>query len=59
MSKPVESPRNSFDAARIISKALDNLYGVDKIRAVRWALESRGYQYPVSIHYGPDKKEIT
>lgn len=52
IKKPVESPRNAFDAAKIIHKALSNLYGYDQERAIRWALEANGYAYPVCIQYG-------
>lgn len=50
--KPVESPHNPFDAARLISKALRYMYGEDRARAVRWALETEGYAYPIRIQGG-------
>jgi hypothetical protein len=50
--KPVESPRNTFDAAKLIHKALENLDGDAKLRAVRWALESRGYYSDITLKLG-------
>lgn len=50
--KPVEAPRNAFDAAKIIHKAVSNLFGEDVTRAMRWALEERGYSHPIRIQGG-------
>lgn len=50
--KPVESPRNPFDAAKIIHKALNNLSWNDKIKAARWAMEECGLNYPVRVQGG-------
>jgi hypothetical protein len=51
--KPVESPKNPFDAAKLIKKALSNLYGNDREMAIRWAIESTGhYAYPIKILSG-------
>jgi len=53
---PVRSPRNPFDAARLISLACKNLYGIERDRAIRWGLEDIGYSYPIQIKQGWEAK---
>jgi hypothetical protein len=50
--KPVESPRNAFDAAKMITKALKNLSGSEGERAIRWAIEETSGMYPIRIVKG-------
>ena len=50
--KPVESPRNPFDAAKLMAQAAKNLYGGDRERAFRWAIEAVYQDYPVNIIRG-------
>lgn len=50
--KPVESPRNPFDAAKLITKALRYMYGDDRERALRWAIEKEFGAYPIKIVKG-------
>ena len=47
--KPVESPRNPFDAAKMIYNATKNLTPWDRDKAVRWALEYNGMTHPIRI----------
>lgn len=46
------NPDSPFEVAKAISMALGDLPFSERMQALRWAAETRGFDYPVKIQGG-------